>query len=157
MKKQNTKASIGLILLFVATAISIVLLIIEFPALTELSMKIGCILSVIICLLALYYGICGYKVPHGNIIRYLLLAFAAVAASELLFNPIMIKPITVCLLLITILSSYMAGRLNKNKECKIIIAIVGILLIAIWVMHKFVPLEMLMGQYGLYLGIHLRM
>ena len=42
------------------------------------------------------------KAKQGNI----LLAFAVAEASEFLFNPGMIKPMIVCLLLITILSSY---------------------------------------------------
>ena len=146
--EENTKTSLGLMVLLAATAIAIVFLITELTAAMELPTKISCIVSAVICLLALYYGISGYKVPHGNMIRYLLLAFAAAEASEFLLNPGMMKPMAICLLLTTILSSYMAGRLNKNKECKIIIAVVGIMLIAVWAMHRFMPPSMPMGEPG---------
>lgn len=148
MKEQDSKTSLGLFALLAAMAITLAFLIVELTALRELPTKISCIISAVICLIALYYGIRGYKVPHGNTIRYLLLAFAVAEASEFLFNPGMIKPMAVCLLLTTILSSYMAGRLNKSKECKIIIALVGILLIAVWAMHRFMPPAIPMGQPG---------
>ena len=148
MKEQDSKTSLGLIALLAAMAITLVFLIVELTALKELPTKISCIVSAVICLLALYYGISGYKVPHGNMIRYLLLAFAAAEASEFLLNPGMVKPMAICLLLTTILSSYMAGRLNKNKECKILIALVGIMLIAVWAMHRFMPPALPMGEPG---------
>ena len=146
MSEEKKKTSSGLLVLLAATAAAIVFLIIELTVLKGAPTKVSCMISAGICLLAVYYGISGYKVPHGNMIRYLLLAFAAAEASEFLLNPGMMKPMSMCVLLTTILSSYMAGRLNKNKECKIIVALVGIMLIAVWAMHRFTPSAMPVGE-----------
>ena len=81
MKEQDSKTSLGLIALLAAMAITLAFLIVALTALRELPTKISCIISAVICLIALYYGIRGYKVPHGNTIRYLLLAFAVAEAS----------------------------------------------------------------------------
>ena len=67
--------------------------------------------------LAAYYACFGYKKPHGNLMRYLLLFYVATLGAMLvrkansqgdLSNSISIAVI--------ILSAYMAGRLNKYKQ-----------------------------------------
>lgn len=139
MKSTNkTKGkTAGLVILFAALAVVLFLLIANLFNLQELPTKITCAISLAMCLCALFYGVYGYKIPHGNLIRYLLLAFAAATASEFLLNPGMQKPMAICILLVVILSAYMAGRLGKNTECKILIALVGALLVAVWALQRF--------------------
>ena len=70
-------------------------------------------------LFVLYYGVWGYKKPHGNLLRYLMLLLAAVTAATILMQidhwdaP---WPVIFSSNLAAVLIGYMAGRLPKVKK-----------------------------------------
>jgi len=78
--------------------------------------------------LVLYYILVGYKKPHGNMLRYLLLIMAAVMVIDTfdfsetaLYTPL--RAATVLLI------AYIAGRLGKINQNKILMPIVWVLII----------------------------
>lgn len=103
-------------------------------------------------LLVMYYAFWGYKTPHGNLLRHLILCYAFLLAmgseSRLFANARGERPVdvtdadrqarrsargllaykglltSICLTLM----GYVAGRLNKYKQNKIIIPIILVLL-----------------------------
>ncbi len=74
---------------------------------------------------AAFYAIYGYKKPHGNHMRYLLLSYAVIAAVMQLLNADWQPTYIDALYLVNIiLVVYMAGRLNKYKQNLVISAAV---------------------------------
>lgn len=86
------------------------------------------IASIVIWAAAVFYVLFEYKKPHGNLFRYIMLAYACVVAVMLLLNfNNQQMYVNVVYLAIIILSVYMAGRLNKYKQNIIISGIMFIL------------------------------
>ena len=87
-----------------------------------------------------YYGIAGYKKPHGNIIRYLLLILAFYVASSII---IMVERWDVSWIVFAasnfaaVCIGYMAGRLNKFKQNIVLAVVVSALLLvkSFWPVH----------------------
>jgi len=83
-------------------------------------------------LFVLYYGVWGYKKPHGNLLRYLMLLLAAVTAATILMQidhwdaP---WPVIFSSNLAAVLIGYMAGRLHKVKKNRCVAAAVTVLLL----------------------------
>lgn len=79
-----------------------------------------------------YYGISGYKKPHGNMIRYLLLILAFYIASTII---VMVERWDIPWVMFAasnfaaVLIAYMAGRLNKMKKNIVIAVIISVLLL----------------------------
>ena len=83
--------------------------------------------------LLLQYALAGYKVPHGNALRYLFLLFALVCLVGIVsvvgettkadagYNTL--RGVVV------ILSAYVAGRLDHFKENVIIMSVIGVLML----------------------------
>ena len=102
-------------------------------------------------LLVLYYAFVGYQKPHGNLLRYLILCFGVLlilttAVSALapqmepslpapdVANEVKASPTTMIINsliigLCILLSGYIAGRLNKIRENRILFALTLVLLI----------------------------
>lgn len=79
------------------------------------------LLSLIQFALAAYYACYGYKKPHGNLMRYLLLLYAATTGIMLIMRAETQGTLyNVTYIAVIILSTYMAGRLNKYKQNLII-------------------------------------
>ena len=64
-----------------------------------------------------FYALYDYKRPHGNNMRYLLLAYA-ISVAGLLSTSCKVQPtyLTINYLVVIILSTYMAGRLDRYKQ-----------------------------------------
>ncbi|MBQ4208215.1 MAG: hypothetical protein II621_07925 [Clostridia bacterium] len=81
----------------------------------------------------LYYGIAGYKTPHGNTIRYLLLILAFYIAASII---VMIERWEISWIIVAASSfaavsiGYMAGRLQKVKK-NIIVVVLATALLAV--------------------------
>ena len=70
---------------------------------------------------AVFYTCYGYKVPHGNLMRYLLLFSAVYSAVQYVFGGIAYpKFIITVYFVIIILTAYLAGRLNRYTQGVII-------------------------------------
>ena len=79
-----------------------------------------------------YYGIYGYKKPHGNMVRYLLLILAFYIAASVI---VLVERWDVHWIIFAasnfaaVLIGYMAGRLNKVKKNIVVAIIVSVLLL----------------------------
>ena len=73
--------------------------------------------------IAVLYAVCGYKKPHGNLMKYLLLLYAVVVAGLLLMSSAKWPTYVNAVYLIKIiLAVYMAGRLDRFTQNVIISA-----------------------------------
>lgn len=89
------------------------------------NITIQIIIGIFRFVVAAFYAYCGYKKPHGNLMRYLLLIYAITVAALDVFNgATQPKFITIDYLAVIILTSYMAGRLDRYKQNVIISALV---------------------------------
>lgn len=88
----------------------------------------------------LYNGVHGYKLPHGNLVRYLFLTLAIYIAASII---IMVERWDISWIVVAasnfaaVLIGYMAGRLQKVKKNIIVAAIVSVLLLV----KSFWPVE----------------
>ena len=145
-KKMNVFIMFTAVLLFVGIALTIIYAN-RAPLVKTVTLVIG-------YLLVLYYAFWGYKTPHGNLLRYLILIYALLLAmgseSRLFAGARPERPVDLTEaeratrrgtrtlsaykgLLTSIaltLMGYVAGRLNKYKQNKIIIPIVLVILFA---------------------------
>ena len=93
-----------------------------------------------------FYGIYGYKKPHGNMIRYLLLILAVYIAYSI---TIMVERWDISGMIFTasnlaaVFIAYMAGRLNKYKKNIAVAVVVTILLL----IKTFWPIDANLGVY----------
>ena len=77
---------------------------------------------------AVYYAVCGYKKPHGNLMRYLLLFYALTLGVMLVMRAETQGPLyNSTYIAIILLSTYMAGRLNKYTQNIVICLIILVL------------------------------
>lgn len=90
-------------------------------------------------LVILYYVIFGYKIPHGNSLKYVILFFAFILVNEMALEAggkypnldsqtILLSTIltSICIIIV----SYLSGRLDKFEKNNSLFVIVMILLIA---------------------------
>lgn len=100
----------------------------------------GIVALEIVCIVefsaAVLYAIIDYKRPHGNLMRYLLLFYACAVAVMVVLNKEQGDFFTLTYLAIIILSTYMAGRLDRYKQ-NVVISII-ILLLAIVNVYPFI-------------------
>ena len=84
--------------------------------------------------LVFYYGIYGYKIPHGNLVRHLMLILAAYNVFNVTVSIYRWYKLPWVVLvagnLAAMFIAYMAGRLNKFKKNIIVAVIVAALLLA---------------------------
>ena len=87
-----------------------------------------------------YYGVYGYKKPHGNMVRYLFLILAFYISISII---IMVERWDISWVILltsnfsSILIAYMAGRLNKFKKN----IFLSILIFLLLIMKSFWPVE----------------
>jgi len=95
----------------------------------------------------LYYGVRGYKKPHGNMVRYLMLILAVyIAAATItpIYSFSASWPIVLSSMYAVLFMAYMAGRLNKVKKNRYVAILVTVLLLV----RCFWPME-LPDAYGM--------
>lgn len=113
---------------------AIVMLILTMVRTYGLPMKISAAAALIMVILSAYYAVEGYKIPHGNLMRYLFLAFAVTFMIESILAQQASMPMTILTAIIALGSAYVAGRLGRYKEAGIIMAIVLIALVVIFIL-----------------------
>ena len=88
------------------------------------------ILSIIAYIVAMVYALHGYKKPHGNMLRYTFLVFAVSLALYSDTQLAQISSVTVLINVIcTVPVAYMAGRLHKFNQNKVLLYIVVVMLL----------------------------
>ena len=91
-------------------------------------------------IIAMFYVCYGYKKPHGNLMRYLLLLYA-VSVAAFLIRDAAIQPmyLSINYSAIIILSTYMAGRLERYKQNIVIsvLVLVGNCITTYYLFDKF--------------------
>ncbi len=88
-------------------------------------------------LLLFYYTLFGYKKPHGNLLKYLMIIYAMSLLSELYMAVKFNEYLNVCILSLSMLFiGYISGRLHKiNENCFLAILILILqLLIPVFVL-----------------------
>ena len=84
--------------------------------------------------LVAFYALIGYKKPHGNLLRVVFVTFGTVTEIEVALgmqaeSNTLLMISNLCCCLAGILTVYIAGRLHKIEQNKILLAIAGLLLI----------------------------
>ena len=137
-------------IIYLAIALTVFGLIVTFTQIKNIPVFRLCII-IVGYLLVLYYTFIGYRIPHGNLLRYLILGFGfllILTSSSFVFAPqsepveaiantaddlrassakMMVDSLTLGLSIL--LSGYVAGRLNKFEQNKYLFTLVLILLI----------------------------
>jgi uncharacterized membrane protein len=89
----------------------------------------------------LYYGVKGYRKPHGNMVRYLMLIFGVYIAGSLITDlnswttpwPILLSGSLAAMSI-----AYMAGRLNKYEKNKrvAVFSLILLLIRCFWFLER---------------------
>lgn len=141
-EKVNTEEKYGLkesnaIMLFVVFILAIIEIAVALKniiAPVNADIKVKAIFSLITLLCAVIYGAFGYKKPHGNLLRYLMLLYAITTACKVSFTSTNNQAAEICNLIAIILVAYMAGRLNKYTiNTYLIIVVLTLLLVKAFV------------------------
>ena len=91
--------------------------------------ELSAVMAAGIYTLVLLYALYGYRVPHGNMLRYALFVCAVLLGVFYTRLP-GAETLQASVLLCVALVAYMAGRLNRRKESCCIIAVVAMILLA---------------------------
>lgn len=122
MGKFEKKYQIGIIVCGLLTLLGIVAIIGSF----SVAQSDEAYICLAMMLFILYYTVSGYKVPHGDMLKYLMWAFAIIllrkASIELNYNEI---TGTVMVGLSALMTAYISGRLNRINQNKYFCAVIG--------------------------------
>ena len=129
----------GLIVLLVLNVAAIGVMIYNLFTIHEKSLLITNIVTLVMALAVLYYGLIGYKGPHGNLLRYLMLMYAVMLGVSVFLNMGISKTVLALSLAAMILVAYAAGRLNKRIGVTIIAILVTALLVAAMIFEQCSP------------------
>ena len=124
-KKSNTLLLVvGLIIAAAGLCAMVWNMISELPvALRTLN-----IASIMVCVLTIFYGVSGYNIPHGNVMRVCFLAYACLFAADVYFLGETMAPFDKLASLASIvIAAYMAGRLRKKVRNIISFSVVLVL------------------------------
>ena len=131
--KKGTK--IGLVITFVLVMLGIVYsaytLITGFSG-QPVGIKIHIGIVFLEYMLVAFYALIGYKKPHGNMLKYTMLAFVLLCMYEFLMpGRVEVKNVeyiaNASIGLASVLIAYMSGRLNRIDQNRIIMIVVGVL------------------------------
>jgi len=126
-KKQNVFALSCIVMIVLINIVSLIMfLAMEFSIGTLMLVVAACIEHAFV----IYYVLFGYKKPHGNLLRYLMLAYAVTLGINLAAFPTSFTQLDLILSIASLMFiPYIAGRLNKIKQNKVLIPVVFALLI----------------------------
>lgn len=96
------------------------MLIYNFFRINEMPLIITNIVTTLLCLMVIFYEVYAYRVPHGNLMRYVILIFAFVLSSEIFINQGISKVCLALTLAGSVLAAYTAGRLGKRTRALIL-------------------------------------
>ena len=113
---------------------TVVWLVVSFNPAQKLETGIA-IIAIVVYIIVFLYALYGYKKPHGNMLRYTFIIFAvslALYAYSTLASPVSAVPVVINVLC-TVPIAYVAGRLHKFNQNKVLlyVALVMLLIAAI--------------------------
>ena len=121
--KEASKLKTGQLIALIAILILNIVWIICSFIFADGNITFSYVASVVMFAAAVFYSCHGYKAPHGNLMRYLILCFVVSTSIQYVFGGITYpKYISAMYFAIIILATYMAGRLNRYVQ-NIIISI----------------------------------
>ena len=138
MKEKLKLSTVQIIMLCIAIALTVFGV---YQTIRHIGADVHISKTIFICLsyiLILYYGLYGYKVPHGNLLKYLMLFLALLLVNEIALEvggkyPNLLSDRTLIPAAITglciVMISYMAGRLDRFNKNIYLFAIVLVLLV----------------------------
>lgn len=119
MQKENKKGIVGQVITYIFAIVGLVLSVLGI-VLNSGGNLLEYIVTIIIFVLILVYAIFGYKKPHGNMLRWTMLLYAAlriIAIAGLAEAQIDSKIIVLAVSGLSALCvGYMSGRLNKGEK-----------------------------------------
>ena len=138
--KQNEKTLMILnIIAMILSFAAIGVVIFNFFATDERPLIVTNVFTTILCLAVMFYWAYNYRKPHGNILRYVILLFAFVLASDVFVNQGISKVNLALTLVSCVLVAYAAGRLGRPKAMLVLFILVTVLLVAIMVAERLTP------------------
>ena len=137
MEKKNNGKLVAIIVLGLLTAFGLIIEILSFTRYTA-DYSSGSFLLLltyaVTSVFLLYYAVAGYKKPHGNLLKYLLLLFAICCLSSVITVSAEHNTIDTVFNgirgIVVLMTGYVAGRLNRFKQNVILMSIVGVLMLA---------------------------
>ncbi len=135
MEKKNNGKLFAIIALGLLTALGLAVEIIAFIRYRN-DYSSGNYLSLITyavtSLLLLYYAVAGYKKPHGNLLKYLLLLFAICClggvVSVMAERTVIDTAFNYTRGIVVLMAAYVAGRLNRFKQNVFLMSVIGVLM-----------------------------
>jgi len=128
MKKKQNKFVLAIIV--IAVLVNLIILDATFLSNFTVDSLINVAFVSIEHLAVIYYVLIGYRKPHGNLLRYVMLLFALTIGIDLVIYgkgyPMLNFALPVAEIL---LIPYIAGRLNKVEQNKILVSLVMALFI----------------------------
>ena len=90
----------------------------------------------VLCALTIYYAISNFKVPHGNLLKYLFLVFSLMCLVGFLCDDAAESTFKTYTFInqilrgvVVIFSAYIAGRLDRIKENTVLLVVNGLILL----------------------------
>ena len=110
------------------------------------------IFSLALYVLTGFYTIFGYKKPHGNMLKYLFIAFAValilnVCLANIAENAI-VMIISVCSCLAALILMYVSGRFHKIENNRVLLVVAGVLLFAAMILPLFTSSFIISGFFN---------
>ncbi len=123
--KNNTRLYVAIVTLFMAAVLCIDVIELFTP-----ENKISVSFSIVGAILALYYGVIGYKKPNGNMMKVLFVAYGSAIGAYAIFRAGKYVPTAYLYFICSVIIVYISGRLDKIKKNTylIIVAFVAVLL-----------------------------
>lgn len=115
--------------IIVAMVLNVLNLILNVYGLICRDVKIYFLISIINGVAILYYALIGYKKPHGDLLKYIMVIFAINVACYALTNYVENVYISYCYVFAALLIAYACGRLDRDLQNKYILLIVFIIFV----------------------------
>ena len=167
-KKLSTGVIIGIVVLAILSIASIYAEYVMCCTRTfSVKRIVEFVASVILIVLTFYYAISHFKVPHGNLLKYLFLAFSVIVFVGLINNDTAAALVRktdyinqILRGIVVISSAYIAGRLDRIKENSILLIVNAVILLGTSVMNivavhetKIIPILYLSSFFILWIDL----
>ena len=119
---MEKKYKIGL---WIDIVLTLVVLVAEIMCALQGNYTVGSIVDIAVACLIIYYAVSGYKKPHGNLLKQIMLLFGLSLVFQMNLAIMYDNKTTVVFVPVTMmLIAYIAGRLDRLKENRILMVIV---------------------------------